>query len=333
VLLLVLVGGTLAILRSVGLLDVDGEDEAGTRFTATLTFVGVLATGAVAFVGHAVTRQGEARQAVDSSVRAIELLVKPDGSPTGPLAAGAGLLALANLGQTALAIALLSDLWGHDRVSREAAVELVDRALASGPQSVQIDAAYVLHTNSDKLWDPKPPAERARRPSALGMTRAQRFANMVLIQLRSSGSRLAAREATYTIPNYICFRWDDSLPFVAKERLVESWVYVWTTAPNTVDYALKNLLFGLNEYWRSETTPAIRNSIGCLIEALLTAPGLDLPMTAWVSGKRRVIGDNLVAEVQRWRRWRRWRKREVAGIVELCDSVRGLAARHVTHHV
>lgn len=133
--LLVVVVGSIWAFHTAGLLDVSGKDTTGNRLTAVLTLVGVFVTASVAFLGHAVSRQGEARQAVDSSISAMGLLAKPDGSPSEPLTAGAGLLAVANLGQLGLAMSLLSDLWGKagadgaERVSRDAAITLIDQAV------------------------------------------------------------------------------------------------------------------------------------------------------------------------------------------------------------
>jgi hypothetical protein len=286
--LLLFVAGTLWAFEAAGLLDVTGKDSSGTRFTAVLAPVGVLVTAAIGFLGHTINRQGEARQAVDSSIRAIALFAKPDGSPAEPLTAGAGLLALANLGQLDLAISLLSDLWGRNRVSREAAITLIDLGLNSRDPTIQIDASYALHTNSERLWEFQPSGRlKGSDDGAFGAassTEASRLRRLTERFTRSFLPRCAARpedtqapDPTYTYPTAVFLRWDDSLPFEAKTKLAEAWVYLWTSAPDVVGYRLPTLVIGLQEIWCMETSPAIRNSVGLLLESALSVPGIPNP--------------------------------------------------------
>jgi hypothetical protein len=321
--LLVLVAGTLWAFRAVGLLDVTNKDTTGSHFTAVLALVGVLTTAAVAFLGHAVNRQGETRQAVDSAIRAIELFVRPDGSPAEPSMAGAGLLALASLGQLELAISLLSDLWPARRVPREAATDLIDRALSSHDPVIQINAAYVLHTNSDRLWKPLPSARTSNADSTSPGEQAG-----------SSSEVPEDCDWTYVYPDLLFLRWDDSLSLQAKERLSEAWVYLWTTAPITaqpeaVATYLTNLAIGLEMIWRTETTPAVRNSVGHFLESILKVPGITLPIEGWVGDRRRQVTSDLTNEIERWRGRRKSHARKFGHTMELSDSVSRFATELV----
>jgi hypothetical protein len=323
--LLVLVAGTLLALRAFGLLDVTDGDDSGSRFTAALTLVGVLVSASVALVGHAINRQGEARQAVDSSIRAVGLFAKPDGSAAEPLVTGGGLLALANLGQLDFAISLLSGLWGRDRVTREAAITLIDKGLRSGDPATQLDAAYVLHTNSERLWQLQP-SGRVQEPgdgSLNGSALDEGSPKDSLLSDRSYARRKSAPsfDATFDYPSFLYLRWDDSLSFEAKERLAGAWVYFWISAPSEVDVRLREFVMGLDEIWRTETTPAIRGSVGLLLKWALGVQGVPDPIEAWVRGSRRHVSAELTQEIDRWRERRSSRRREVAGLVTLRGRV------------
>ena len=121
---------------------------------ALLAFFGVVITAAAK---HFVDMRSEQRLRLDAAMEAGKLLSSADGAVTSPAAAASGLLALADLGRSKLAVAMLLDLWGKDAVSSEVAILIIDKALACGDDATAQIAAEVLCQNSHKL-DPTKPA-------------------------------------------------------------------------------------------------------------------------------------------------------------------------------
>jgi hypothetical protein len=121
---------------------------------AVLTFFGVVITAAAK---HFVDMRSEQRLRLDAAMEAGKLLSSTDGTVASPAAAASGLLALADLGRSKLAVAMLLDLWGKDAVSSEVAILIIDKALACGDDATAQIAAEVLCQNSHKL-DPTKPA-------------------------------------------------------------------------------------------------------------------------------------------------------------------------------
>jgi hypothetical protein len=122
-------GGDQALAAVVGLL--------GGLFASSLTFIGVV-------LKHSLDEQAEGRLQLEASIKAVDLLATAEGKPA-PISEQAGaLFALAHLGQMELALALLSELWVPDGVSTTAAARLIDQALASGEEEIQLYAATIL---------------------------------------------------------------------------------------------------------------------------------------------------------------------------------------------
>lgn len=129
-----------------------GSDE--RIIAALLAFFGVLVTAAVK---NHVDMRSEQRLRLDAAMAAGRLLSPTDGGSVSRAAAASGLLALADLGRTKLAVAILLDLWANGRVSPDVAVLVIDKALASGDDTTAEIAAEVLCQNAHKL-DPTKPA-------------------------------------------------------------------------------------------------------------------------------------------------------------------------------
>lgn len=94
-----------------------------------------------------------ARLKVDAAMRAGQLFAGPEGGQASPAASASGLLALSELGQPDLAVALLVDLWADKPggVSNEIAILVVDKALRSQHPSAQLIAAELLCRHSASL--------------------------------------------------------------------------------------------------------------------------------------------------------------------------------------
>jgi hypothetical protein len=142
---------------------------------AVLTFVGVLLTACVSWVGTLVTRQSnrrlgqESAQAdqrlrqehedeqrrlrLDAAMRAGQLFSTTDSGHAHPAALASGLLALTKLDHADLAVALLVDLWsdGDEKISIETAILVIDAALRSSQPNAQLVAAELLCRNAKML--------------------------------------------------------------------------------------------------------------------------------------------------------------------------------------
>jgi hypothetical protein len=134
------------------------------RLPAVLAFVAALAGTAVSAFSLIVGRQNEdrlakereeemARLKVDAAMRAGQLFAGPAGGQASPAASASGLLALSELGQPDLAVALLVHLWAAKQggVSNEIAILVVDKALRSQHPSAQLIAAELLCRHSAGL--------------------------------------------------------------------------------------------------------------------------------------------------------------------------------------
>lgn len=173
------------------------------RLQATLTYAGVMVTAAVALIGTAVKWQSDKRLEVDkvesdrrlafdkaesdrrleldkteqlkqirldAAMRAGQLLSPSESGPAHPAAIASGLLALTRLGQAALAVALLVDLWPdtdgpaqQGNVSTETAILVIDAALRCGEPDAQLVAAEMLCRHSGSLK----PGQSLHWPSSL----------------------------------------------------------------------------------------------------------------------------------------------------------------------
>lgn len=128
---------------------------------ALLTFFGVLVT-----VGakHLVDRKSEQHLRLDAAMKAGSLLSPAAKDvPVSPAAAASGLLALAELGRSRLAVAMLVDLWPKGIVSEETAILVINRALSGGQEDASLVAAEVLCKNASRL----DPVKSAHWPSIL----------------------------------------------------------------------------------------------------------------------------------------------------------------------
>lgn len=159
------------------------------RLAAVLAFLGVIITYSANVIGVSVQRQAQRRLAeehdqtekrldleyrenslrleLDAAMRAGQL-INPSGADglrsSGPAAIASGLLALTNLKQTELAVALLVDLWSNTideagrhqenhngQISSEIAILVINRALCSDSRNAQLVAAELLCRNAYKL--------------------------------------------------------------------------------------------------------------------------------------------------------------------------------------
>ena len=119
-----LLAATLALLRGFGLLDPTIKVAGADNLSADLALVGVMVTASVSVIGLILKRQSDQRLQVsrtdkskqlrlDAAMRAGSLFGSSESSPPDPAAIASGLLALTQLDQANLAVALLVDLWSQ----------------------------------------------------------------------------------------------------------------------------------------------------------------------------------------------------------------------------
>jgi hypothetical protein len=138
-------------------------DNAG-KLAAVLAFAGVLVTAAVSVIGFTVTRQSERRLSregedesrrlrLDAAMRAGASFSSPTSEPVDPASIASSLLALTELDNADLAVALLVEFWSRrtEKVSTETAILIIDAALRSKQPNAQLIAAELLCKNAQNL--------------------------------------------------------------------------------------------------------------------------------------------------------------------------------------
>jgi hypothetical protein len=159
--LLLLFGGFVGLLWGLGLLDVHGRTSNAQVVAATLALGGGLVATSLTFIGvllkHSIdertlrqTENTEGRLRLETSIRAVELLTENGKPATATRQAGA-LFVLASLNQLDFALALLREIWPKREISPDAALWVVDRALLSGDEMLQVQASQLLYSNANSL--------------------------------------------------------------------------------------------------------------------------------------------------------------------------------------
>jgi hypothetical protein len=149
------------LLWRVGLFDFQKKVSDAKVFAAVLGLVGGLFATAMTFVAallkHSVdvrtlgqAQETEARLRLETSIRAVELLTDQGEKATEARQAGA-LFVLSSLDQLDFSLALLTELWPAGDITTTAAVWVIDRALTSGDERLQVDAASLLSKHGKLL--------------------------------------------------------------------------------------------------------------------------------------------------------------------------------------
>jgi hypothetical protein len=185
----------------------------------------------------------QARLKLDAAMHAAKLFSSADGRSPEPAASAAGLLALTELGQADLAVALLVDLWDaqppeHDvatssnRLSTESAILVINRALGSlDNPNAQLIAAELLCRNARRL----DPCQSLHWPAAIDG------------------------------------RWIPSLRPRAKLLIIDALVEM-THSSDATENALRVVAMRLYGAWRGDAeNERVRGCVGQLIAAVLPA--------------------------------------------------------------
>jgi hypothetical protein len=144
---------------------------AGTALTTSVTILGLLLKQSMdartlRLQEDNAMREGasQRRLQLDAAMQTVKLLSLADGTPAPLVQTSGALIALANLGEVHMAVALAAELWPKAHVSSSSAVHVVDLALATPDRDLQMSAAVLLHANVARL-DTGP--DRFEWPSAL----------------------------------------------------------------------------------------------------------------------------------------------------------------------
>jgi hypothetical protein len=255
------VGLALLLLRVFGLLG------SSNGIAAALTFLGVLISASVSFLGLVIKRQAEDRMdreqlenderlRLDAAMRAGALF-NEDGHAGAPAAAASGLLALTELNRADLAVALLVDLWdaGRERVDADAqaAGEVSDNQTTSGSRpvgSLQVSNEVAVLVIDAALQSGKPNAE------------------LVAAELLCRNARRLDVRQSLHWPSAVDGRWNPSFGNKTKLLLVDALVRMALTSASDQS-ALQSLavrLFGISE---GDADGNVKGCLGVLITAIL----------------------------------------------------------------
>jgi hypothetical protein len=199
----------------------------GKDTAAGLAFAGTLLTGAVSFVGLILKQATDARTAdeaanaedrlrLEAAMQAAQLLSTADAKRADQATTAGAILALARLGQSELAAALLSELWEQERISDGAGVLIVNEALRSGTDQAKADASYTLYMHCGKL-----------------------------------AVSFDASHEGYDWPFLVDRRWLRDVPAEVSRVLLKGWVYMWTHSPLSANRWKPYFIAGLCACWQT----------------------------------------------------------------------------------
>jgi hypothetical protein len=248
-----------------------------------LTFLGVVVTASVSFVGLLVRRQAEAandaRLRLDAAMRAAELF-NGDGGAAAPAAAASGLLALTELKRADLAVALLVDLWDIGRVPVEAtALHYYDEeaTAALDPQTgceerevpqEEFDAWVNEQPTTDSMAGQRISDEVAVLVINAALQSSMPNAELVAAELLCrNAARLDIRQSLHW-PSAVDGRWIPTLGNKTKLLVVDALVRMALTsvADQSALQSLAVRLFGISDGDEDEN---VKGCLGVLINAIL----------------------------------------------------------------
>lgn len=226
---------TVLVALGIGLVRIARGDQ--VTVADVLVFAGALITAAISLFGHQRLAQehsdNQEQLKLDAAMRAGAMFTSSDKGAAAPATSASALLALTELGQAELAVALLVDLWsdGRTHVSTETAILVIDAALRSAEKpNAQLVAAELLCRNA---------------------------------------TRLNACQSLHW-PSVIDGRWDPRFKPKTKFLLLEALLLMSTTNPMDKN-ALRSIAVRLYGIWSNDPDPRIKGCIGMAIEALVPA--------------------------------------------------------------
>ena len=267
-----LLAATLALLRGFGLLEPTIKAAGADNLSADLALVGVMVTASVSVIGLILKRQSDQRLQVsrtdkskqlrlDAAMRAGSLFGSSESSPPDPAAIASGLLALTQLDQANLAVALLVDLWSQSH--------------GPDPHGLSTPGAH----SSDQPTAGQGPSGRAERTvstevAVLVLDAALRSqvpsAQLVAAELLCRNAWRLDASKSLDWPSSIDGTWLPSLCNQTKLLLVEALVRMSCTSQPT-ENALRSLAVRLYGISSADPCQRVKGCIGTLLRALLPA--------------------------------------------------------------
>ena len=169
---LVILGTAVWIMQAIGLFNIPKDDPGAKTIAAAIALVGATLSAAVTLIGTVVkysiddrnarmaaveaarnyrlAMDAEQRNRIDTAIRAVDLLSENNADATSAQIDGA-VLALVNLGEHDLAVALLAQLWPNELVSPHVANLVLAAAIKVGSDDTQILASTVLAQNANRI--------------------------------------------------------------------------------------------------------------------------------------------------------------------------------------
>jgi hypothetical protein len=268
--------GVLALLSGIGWLR---PQDASQRMTAVLALAGTSLTGAISLAGLALQRQANwrtqlaaadegRRLKLEAAMRAASLLAPANGGAPDAASIGAALLALCDLDQVELAVALLGDTW-HP-VPRRHSVSSITAGVAVG--------------DAPSGATPGPDAG-SRRPGSTGVSKvstatailvidkglskpAGGAAQLMAAEILCRNARALSASSMVDWPHSIDGLWREDLPYMAKLLIIDGLVSM-TINDKPVDLALSALAVRLYGIYRGETNSRVRQCASRMLHAIM----------------------------------------------------------------
>jgi hypothetical protein len=125
----------------------------GTFLAAAVSLIGIVLKDAIDRRSAFLAEAAEQRNRIETSLRAVGLLGTSNGQDAPVHQASGAVLALVNLGEYDLAVALATQLWPAGRASRQAVVQVVREAFRNGTTDTQYAVAALLLFNAPLLTE------------------------------------------------------------------------------------------------------------------------------------------------------------------------------------
>jgi hypothetical protein len=234
--------------------------------------LGIVVTGVVALLGILLTwqsnkrlaqngQQSEARLRLDAAINAASLFEPTIDATASAARSAAGLLALTQLGQADLAVALLADLWNPP-----ARQPLHDQATGI-PVLLMPSEEYVSQAKADTETSIGVSAETAIQVINAALMTKDPNAQVIAAELLCRNASILDISKAIHWPSEINGKWDPGLPVAAKLLIVDALVHMALASNET--NALRELAVRLFSIWENDPQPRVKGCIGELIKAIL----------------------------------------------------------------
>jgi hypothetical protein len=252
-----------------------------TSLTAALSAVGLSIQSQASRRTQSTAREENRRLQLEAAMRAAQLLAPTNGASADQASAGAALLALCDLGQLELAVALLGDTWRRSAEAGPDAPHLAAERDAAEDQSTPLSPSGISNATAVLVID-------KALASAAPSSRAQVMAAEVLCR----NSRSLCSISVVDWPSCIDGTWRPDLPDLAKLYIMDALMRM-TVADSPGRLALAAVamrLYGIYDAEGSVTTrPGEANRFQWCASRMLHAVMPALKDCGWeqVMGRRR----------------------------------------------